>query len=571
MQQRYQQQRTIAHQPRANQPAPQPISIGTPPASRQAPSPQPMQQPMQVPPRYAQPQYPPQAPHMQPAPVQAPAPARAVRARSHRSPMFWMMLGLAALTVGSVTTIGAIAAGVMLYMGSGRILPGVSVLGISLGGMSTSDAAAELNRLNEITVQDGERTWKLPASQIGITIDTMATAQNAQQAGRSDGSLLGAFTHTSVAPVINIDSNTASQALHAFAQTADLPAQNATIRLVNGQLTPIAASSGRMMDVDATLNRLLSTTTQELSDGALDLVMTTTQPAITDATPLLEQTRALLASPLTINAYNPITNETQPWALSPDQWGAWLTTTNTATGLALSLDGGSLTNYLTQQNAALGSAHSIKVDEAVKQVQDALAANNPTSTIRVYNPPTEYTVNGGDTLGGIAWKMGIPYWRIEKANPGLNLNMLSAGQSITIPSKDDLLPLPIVPNKRIVVSIAQQRMWVYENGQVKWEWAGSTGIPDSPTVPGVYQVLSHDGTAYAGNWNLNMPSFMSIYEAVPGFSNGIHGFPWRNGHQILWENALGTKVTYGCILLSSTNAEALYNWAEDGVVVEITG
>jgi lipoprotein-anchoring transpeptidase ErfK/SrfK len=28
-------------------------------------------------------------------------------------------------------------------------------------------------------------------------------------------------------------------------------------------------------------------------------------------------------------------------------------------------------------------------------------------------------------------------------------------------------------------------------------------------------------------------------------------------------------VTYGCILLSNENAEALYNWAQEGVVVEI--
>jgi len=34
-------------------------------------------------------------------------------------------------------------------------------------------------------------------------------------------------------------------------------------------------------------------------------------------------------------------------------------------------------------------------------------------------------------------------------------------------------------------------------------------------------------------------------------------------------NSLGTKVTFGCILLSNENAEALYNWAEEGVVVEI--
>ena len=149
------------------------------------------------------------------------------------------------------------------------------------------------------------------------------------------------------------------------------------------------------------------------------------------------------------------------------------------------------------------------------------------------------------------------------------MDTLSIGQTITIPSKDDMLPLPIVDNKRIVISIAKQHMWVYENGQIKWDWVASTGIADSPTAPGIFQVQSHEMNAYAGNWNLWMPTFMGIYEAVPGFMNGIHGFPTRNGQGVIWQGALGHPVTFGCILLSSANAQALYNWAEDGVVVEI--
>jgi lipoprotein-anchoring transpeptidase ErfK/SrfK len=34
-------------------------------------------------------------------------------------------------------------------------------------------------------------------------------------------------------------------------------------------------------------------------------------------------------------------------------------------------------------------------------------------------------------------------------------------------------------------------------------------------------------------------------------------------------NSLGTRVTYGCILLSNENIQLLYQWAEAGVVVEI--
>jgi lipoprotein-anchoring transpeptidase ErfK/SrfK len=128
-----------------------------------------------------------------------------------------------------------------------------------------------------------------------------------------------------------------------------------------------------------------------------------------------------------------------------------------------------------------------------------------------------------------------------------------------------------MPSKRIVVSISRQRMWVYENGQLLHEWLVSTGIPDSPTWPGVYQVILRERNAYAGNWNLWMPYFVGVYRPIPGaaFTNGFHGFPTRGGGQILWENSLGRRVTYGCILINNQNAAWLFNWAEEGVVVEI--
>jgi lipoprotein-anchoring transpeptidase ErfK/SrfK len=112
---------------------------------------------------------------------------------------------------------------------------------------------------------------------------------------------------------------------------------------------------------------------------------------------------------------------------------------------------------------------------------------------------------------------------------------------------------------------------VYEDGNLKWDWLASTGIQSSPTWPGIYQIISHEPNAYAANWDLWMPNFMGVYRPIPGtdFTNGFHGFPTRGASQLLWTNSLGTRVTYGCILLSNENVQALYEWAEEGVIVEI--
>ncbi len=509
---------------------------------------------------------------------QAPAPGRppAATARSRQSAraLTWLLVssGLAVILVGGM--ILAIGMGILVLYTSQRILPGVSAAGVSLGSLTLDQATAQLeSSWGQITVRDGSRTWTATPAQLGLTLDAGATAFAAQQRGRDDGSFLTALIgDENVPPVLTVDAAAAAQGIKALADTVNLPSANATVRMVNGELTPVDAVEGRSLDVTATVDRLLSGASEELADGALDLVVNPVQPTVTDASALMDRVRGLLASPLIVNAYDPITNQTLSWQVAPDQWGQWLTTENnpgSPTGITLTLDRGALTSYLGSQNGSLTDARYVDVEKSVAAIQSALAAGRTSTTIRVYHKPTRYSVQPGDTLGTLSWKFGFPMFRLVKANPGINMDVLSVGQTITIPSKDDLLPLPVIDGKRIVVSISKQHVWVYENGQQKWSWAASTGIADSPTLPGVFQIQSHEKTAYAGNWNLWMPSFMGIYDAVPGFTNGFHGFPTRNGYGILWESSLGHPVTYGCILISTQNAAALFDWAEDGVVVEI--
>ena len=121
------------------------------------------------------------------------------------------------------------------------------------------------------------------------------------------------------------------------------------------------------------------------------------------------------------------------------------------------------------------------------------------------------------------------------------------------------------------MSLAEQRLWAYEDGQLKWEWPVSTGLPSSPTAPGVFQVQGHDEEAFASQWDLLMPKFMGIYRPGPNspIMNGFHGFPTRGGSQIIWTNSLGHPVTFGCILLGSEESRQLYDWAAEGTIVEV--
>jgi lipoprotein-anchoring transpeptidase ErfK/SrfK len=202
------------------------------------------------------------------------------------------------------------------------------------------------------------------------------------------------------------------------------------------------------------------------------------------------------------------------------------------------------------------------------EIEDTLHENEEIS-IRVFHHPTTYLVQEGDTLLKLGWRMRMPYWMIMEANPETYSLGLQTGQTLTIPSLDDQLPLPVVRDKRIVMSISEQRLRTYEDGQLMDEYIISTGIDRSPTQPGVFQVQTHELNAYASVWDLYMPHFLGIYEAWPDFMNGLHGLPTLSNGRRLWADILGRPASFGCIILDLDAAEALYEWADDGVVVEI--
>ncbi len=491
----------------------------------------------------------------------------------------WLLAAVVApLVIGLSAIMIALIGGFMLFAG-GRVLPNVSAGGVAVGGLTVERAQAALSQAwssGAIAIADQGRRLPVDPALLGLTLDAAATARTADEFGRSSGGFTAAFEavfgHADIAPTVTVNLQAARDGLSQLAPTLAQPAINAGVQFVNGLVQPRPAVTGRQMDVDATLAQFQRDPSAVLADGTLDAVMTTIQPTVTDAGPLVAAASALLASPLQIRAYDPISDESISWTLPPQQWGAWLSaqpSATSATGLALALDTSALSGYLNQQAAQLGDGRYLKLDDAVSAVESGISAGQTRSTVRVYHHDTQHVVQPGETIVTIAWDAGVPYPWLQQANPGID--SLTVGQTITIPSADHFLVHPVDYDKRIVVSISNQRAWVYENGSLKWEWAVSTGLSSSPTWPGIYQIIEHVDNAYAGNWNLWMPYFMGVYRPIPGsdFTNGFHGFPTRGGSQLLWTNDLGTRVTYGCILLSNENAETLYNWAEDGVVVQI--
>jgi LysM repeat protein len=468
-------------------------------------------------------------------------------------------------------------------------MPGVQVLGLDLGGLTRREASEAIARnwqRRTISLEGGDRQWRVAVPALGLGLDLEATVEDLFEQGRVldrlGDRLRGEYVVT-VEPQVVVDRATLEGALGQLKPELDRPVVDTTLRLSEGRVETVPPQVGQHFDLQSTAERLRKAPLESVLAGRLDLDVVPIVPLSVDVTPMVEQANRWLANTLSVEAYDPVSNNLSRWSFGPDEWGAWISMQvdagDLATGqpaLGWTFDVEAAWEALAARAAEMSPvSHGrfrsyVDLDKGAEAMREAVMGEQWRVRLRVYHHGGQHKVQSGETLSSIAQDVGIPYPWIEEVNPGVK-DDLRVDQVINLPSPDLMLPLPVVEHKRIAISISRQRMWAYENGAVVWEWPVSTGISSSPTSPGVFQVQGRDTNAYASSWDLWMPYFVGIYRPVPSsdFMNGFHGFPTRDGASLLWTGSLGYPVTYGCILVSTYNAALLYDWAEDGVVVDI--
>ncbi|HET6846404.1 MAG TPA: L,D-transpeptidase family protein [Anaerolineales bacterium] len=131
----------------------------------------------------------------------------------------------------------------------------------------------------------------------------------------------------------------------------------------------------------------------------------------------------------------------------------------------------------------------------------------------------------------------------------------------------DIVTEPGSNGKYILVSLSEQHLYAYDNGQLIYSFVASTGMGNSTRV-GTFRVQDKIPNAYGANWNIWMPNWMGIYWSGT-LENGIHALPILPGGGRLWAGYLGTPISYGCVVLGVDESLQLYDWADVGTPVEI--
>ena len=121
--------------------------------------------------------------------------------------------------------------------------------------------------------------------------------------------------------------------------------------------------------------------------------------------------------------------------------------------------------------------------------------------------------------------------------------------------------------KYVLVDISEQHLYAYEGNTLVFSFIASTGM-NGATATGNFSVLNKVPSAYGSTWDIWMPSWLGIYWAG-SLQNGIHALPIMANGATLWAGYLGTPISYGCVVLSTYEAQLLYNWVDIGTPVDI--
>jgi len=164
-----------------------------------------------------------------------------------------------------------------------------------------------------------------------------------------------------------------------------------------------------------------------------------------------------------------------------------------------------------------------------------------------------HLVQPGEILIRIARRYNTTVWALARANNLANPSFIYVGQRLTIPEGNGQEPSPGNGGgeRWIDVNLTTQRLVAYEGERAVYSAIVSTGTAERPTVTGRYRIqrkYRYKDMSYPGYYYLpDVPYVMYFYSGY-----AIHGTYWHNN--------FGTPMSFGCVNLTISDAQWLFDW-----------
>lgn len=210
-----------------------------------------------------------------------------------------------------------------------RIIPGVSMNGISLSGLTVNQAADAISKsvrypeTGTVLLVAGEKNWSASPVQLGVYLDPLSSAQTAFNVGRR-GSLSSLLVQrfssmangVEIFPSFIYDQKTSLSYLEKVAAQINQPIREASLSINGTDIVVNQGQAGYVLDYATSLDSV-TRQIQTMQDGIVQLSVITTNPVILDASAQGELARGILSQPFTF-AIPSGAGSGEPIQLQPD-------------------------------------------------------------------------------------------------------------------------------------------------------------------------------------------------------------------------------------------------------------
>ncbi len=152
-----------------------------------------------------------------------------------------------------------------------------------------------------------------------------------------------------------------------------------------------------------------------------------------------------------------------------------------------------------------------------------------------------------------------------KKSPVVIYGWNSEGVPIKTENRLNLANPRIIVGRYIDINLAEQNLYIFEDGKELGAYKVSTGIRGMKTPIGTFKIIARSIRPWSEKYGLYMPWFMQFTKE----GHGIHELPeWPGGYKE-GANHLGIPVSHGCVRLGIGPAKKVYDFAEIGTPIII--
>ena len=444
---------------------------------------------------------------------------------------------------------------------SGRVLPGTTVAGISVEGMSRDQvisavtARADAAKVS-LTVEG--KTTTVSLNEAGISVDAEATANEAMKDSTSLPSFIGAlFSRRALEPVTTVSEDSIKKLTATVNSTLTSEMKDAQVIIAPDEesftFTPAQNGNGIAPDEVAAAVKEAGAT---LTSVTKDVSVSQMEPSITtsDAERAADKANELLDTQIEIS------DGIDLFVAERSDKVHWVE--------FLTKDDGSLDepSISTVKVADWVNALAAKTDvKAENRVENVDSSGNVLTTAREGKKGLK-TNNTEEITKGVVAAMsdGKAYeglFHYDDVEPGSETKQVAEGT-------ENLVYQAAEGEKWVDISLSDNSVTAYIGGKV----AGGPfymvpGAPETPTIVGTFHVyLKYDVQTMRGE---NADGSKYETEGVPWVtyftgSYAMHGAPWRSSFG--WS---GYGGSHGCVNMPVDAAKFIYDWTDMGDTVVV--